>query len=289
VSGEVTSLGSREAESAAVSDDEPLLRAIAIHKHFGGVTALDGAHLELRRGEIMGLVGDNGAGKTTLVQIVAGSLEADSGQVLVEGREVHFRGPAEALNAGIETVYQDLALVDPLSAVGNIFLGREVLRRSAVGRALRLMDSRSMRVRARAVIDEIGAHIPSISAPARDLSGGQRQSLAIARAMLFRRRIVILDEPTAALGVRESEHVLEIIRRLKAGGCSVIVISHNVEQLMRYADRVTVLRLGRTVGVRAIAMTAAAEIVSLITGVTGPDGSSTAGTGSEEPGRRRHE
>jgi ABC-type sugar transport system ATPase subunit len=258
-------------EPVAASPSLLALQAIGIHKRFGGVVALDGASLELRSGEIMGLVGDNGAGKTTLIQIIAGSLSADAGQILVHGRDVQFRRPADALAAGIETVYQDLALVDSLSALGNIYLGRELLRSGVMGRALRLLDSRSMRQGAQRVLDELGVRIQSIAVSAKDLSGGQRQSLAIARALLFGRQIIILDEPTAALGVRESGHVLETIQRLNAGGCSVIVISHNVEQLMRYADRVTVLRLGRAVGVRKIAETSGADIVSLITGVVGPD------------------
>jgi ABC-type sugar transport system ATPase subunit len=248
-----------------------LLRARGIEKRFGAVVALAGVDLELRRGEIMGLVGDNGAGKTTLVKVLAGSVVPDSGALIVEDQEVVFRRPADALASGIETVYQDLSLIEPLSAYGNIFLGREPLRPGSASRMLRLLDRRDMRQKARGVLADLGARIPSIDSPVQDLSGGQRQSLAIARALLFGRQVVILDEPTAALGVRETEHVLEMIRRLNDSGISIIVVSHNIEQLLRYADRVTVLRLGRTVGVRVVSQTTPSEVVSLITGLTGAD------------------
>jgi ABC-type sugar transport system ATPase subunit len=256
-----------------------MLRATGIHKRYDAVVALQGAEIELREGEVMGLVGDNGAGKSTLIKTIAGSVIPDSGEILLQARKVTFRKPADALAAGIETVYQDLSLVDPISAVGNIFLGREILRGGAMGRWMQLLDSKEMRRQARDVLNELGARVPSINLPVKDLSGGQRQALAISRALLFGKQIVILDEPTAALGVRESEHVLDMIRQLKKGGSSVIVISHNVEQLMRFADRVTVLRLGRTVGVRTIAETSPAEVVALITGAVGPSAAYT----SEDP------
>jgi ABC-type sugar transport system ATPase subunit len=248
-----------------------ILQARGIEKRFGAVVALAGVDLDLRRGEIMGLVGDNGAGKSTLVKILAGSIIPDSGQLAVDDAQTAFRRPADALASGIETVYQDLSLIEPLSAYGNIFLGRESLRRGAASRILRLLDGRSMRQQARQVLNDLGARIPSIDAPVQDLSGGQRQSLAIARAQLFGRQVVILDEPTAALGVRETEHVIEMIRRLNDSGMSILVVSHNIEQLLRYAHRVTVLRLGRAVGVRVVAQTTPSEIVSLITGLAGAE------------------
>jgi ABC-type sugar transport system ATPase subunit len=247
-----------------------MLKATGIDKRYDAVVALKGAEIELREGEVMGLVGDNGAGKSTLIKTIAGSVVPDSGEILLQGDKVTFRRPADALAAGIETVYQDLSLVDPISAVGNIFLGREILRGGAMGRWMQLLDSKEMGRQARDVLNELGARLPSINLPVKDLSGGQRQALAISRALLFGKRIVILDEPTAALGVRESEHVLDMIRQLKKGGSSVIVISHNVEQLMRFADRVTVLRLGSTVGVRTIAETTPADVVALITGALDP-------------------
>jgi ABC-type sugar transport system ATPase subunit len=259
------------AATTAATDQDCILQAVGIRKRYGAVVALAGADLELRRGEIMGLVGDNGAGKTTLIKALAGSVVPDAGQIVVNGTEASFRRPADALAAGIETVYQDLSLIEPLSAYGNIFLGRERLRPGSASRALRLLDSRAMKRQARAVLEDLGARIPSIDAQVQDLSGGQRQSLAIARALLFGRQVVTLDEPTAALGVRETEHVLDMIRRLRDNGVSIIVVSHNIEQLLGYADRVTVLRLGATVGVRVVARTAPSEVVALITGVLGAD------------------
>jgi ABC-type sugar transport system ATPase subunit len=255
---------------AAISQD-CILQARGIAKRYGAVTALAGADLELRRGEIMGLVGDNGAGKTTLMKALAGSVVPDAGTIMVNGAAASFRRPADALAAGIETVYQDLSLIEPLSAYGNIFLGREKLRAGPASRALRLLDSRAMKRQARSVLEDLGARIPSIDAQVQDLSGGQRQSLAIARALLFGRQIVTLDEPTAALGVRETEHVLDMIRRLRGNGISIVVVSHNIDQLLSYADRVTVLRLGATVGVRVVARTTPSEVVALITGVMGAD------------------
>jgi ABC-type sugar transport system ATPase subunit len=256
---------------ATSSGAEALLEATGLIKHYDGVVALNGANFGLRTGEIMGLVGDNGAGKSTLIKSISGVVRPDRGQITLEGKQVYFRGPGDALASGIETVYQDLSLVEPVSALGNIFLGRELLRRGRIARVLRLVDDAAMRGRAEQVLQDLGARIPSLRTPVHDMSGGQRQSLAIARALLWNRRIVILDEPTAALGVRESRHVLDMIRHLKERGASVIVISHNVEQLMGLADRVTVLRLGRTVGVRTVAQTTPAELVSLITGASGAD------------------
>ena len=262
-----TGTSPRSAPACATPDDSAVvLRAEGIDKHFGGITALSSASIDVAEAEVMGLVGDNGAGKSTLIKILAGSLVADEGQVYLRGERVRFHSPAEALAAGIETVYQDLALVDSLSALANLYLGREMLRPSAPGRMLRLLNNGAMRRQAEDVFDQLGAKIPSINQPARDLSGGQRQALAIGRALLFGRRVVILDEPTASLGVRESAHVVEMIKKLRSQGCSVLVVSHNVGQLLSFADRVTVLRLGRTVGMRKVADTTPAEIVSLITG-----------------------
>lgn len=264
-----TSPGS--APACALPDDSPdVLRAEGIDKHFGGIKALSGASIDVAEAEVMGLVGDNGAGKSTLIKILAGSLVADEGHVYLRGERVRFHSPAEALAAGIETVYQDLALVDSLSALANLYLGREMLRPGTPGRMLRLLNNGAMRRQAEDVFHQLGARIPSVSQPARDLSGGQRQALAIGRALLFGRRVVILDEPTASLGVRESAHVVEMITKLRSQGCSVLVVSHNVGQLLSYADRVTVLRLGRTVGMRKVADTTPAEIVSLITGAASP-------------------
>jgi ABC-type sugar transport system ATPase subunit len=234
------------APSQAAPADQPVLIADSIKRSFGAVVAIADASIHIREGETLGLVGDNGAGKSTLLKILSGVVAADSGRVVLDGRELALRGPRDALDAGIETVYQDLALVDTMSAAQNVFLGREVLSRFRV-------------------------LLPSVRANVKQMSGGQRQCLAIARSVLWGRRIVILDEPTAALGVRESAQVLQLVGRLKDHKVSVILVTHNMQHLMQVADRVTVMRLGRTVATRAIPATTTEEIVGLITGAIGPD------------------
>jgi ABC-type sugar transport system ATPase subunit len=179
---------------------------------------------------------------------------------------VHLRRAQDAMDAGIETVYQDLALVDTMSAYQNVYLGREEVSKNPLLRVFNLVDDRVMRTRAREVLDSLKVKVPSINVSVKGMSGGQRQCLAIARALLWGRRIVILDEPTAALGVRETEQVLEVIRGLRAHGVSVIIVSHNMQQLMSVADRITVMRLGRTIATRTVSETKVADIVGLITG-----------------------
>ena len=256
---------------SAVQIDVPVLEARHIARRFGAVVALADASLALRQREVLGLVGDNGAGKSTLLKILSGVLPADAGQILLEGREIQIRRAQDAMEAGIETVYQDLALVDTMSAYQNVYLGREVLARPWPLSMLNLVDDRAMRKRSREVLDALAVKIPSINISVKNMSGGQRQCLAIARALLWGRRIVILDEPTAALGVRESEQVLEVIRDLRKHDVSVIVVSHNMQQLMSIADRITVMRLGRTIATRTVKNTQVSEIVGLITGAIGAD------------------
>jgi ABC-type sugar transport system ATPase subunit len=248
-----------------------VLEARGITRHFGAVTALADASLALHQNEVLGLVGDNGAGKSTLLKILSGVLPADSGQIYLEGAEVRLRRPHDALEAGIETVYQDLALVDTMSAYQNVYLGREQLARAWPLRWLGLVDDGAMRKRSREVLDALAVKVPSINVSVKGMSGGQRQCLAIARAILWGRRIVILDEPTAALGVRESRQVLDVIKDLRKHNVSVIVVSHNMQQMMEVADRITVMRLGRTVATRVVSETTAEEIVGLITGAIGAD------------------
>ena len=243
-----------------------VLEARHIRRSFGAVVALADASLSLRRDEVLGLVGDNGAGKSTFLKILSGVLAPDDGELAIDGRPVQLRRAQDAMDAGIETVYQDLALVDTMTAYQNVYLGREELSRNPLARFLNLVDDRAMRAKAREVIDALAVKIPSIDVTVRGMSGGQRQCLAIARAVLWGRRIVILDEPTAALGVRETEQVLEVIRDLRRHDVSVIVVSHNMQQLMSIADRITVMRLGRTIATRSVKGTAASEIVGLITG-----------------------
>ena len=257
--------------SAYGTEQDSVLEARHITRHFSAVTALADASLALERNEVLGLVGDNGAGKSTLLKILSGVLPADSGQIFLEAREVHFRRPHDALEAGIETVYQDLALVDTMSAYQNVYLGREELARPWLLRILDLVDDRVMRKRSREVLDALAVKVPSIDVSVKGMSGGQRQCLAIARAILWGRRIVILDEPTAALGVRESRQVLDVIKDLRKHDVSVIVVSHNMQQLMDVADRITVMRLGRTVATRVVKETTVEEIIGLITGAIGAD------------------
>jgi len=249
----------------------PVLEARHIARNFGAVVALADASIAVGRHEVLGLVGDNGAGKSTLLKILSGIIPPSGGEVHIDGRPLQLRTAQDAMDAGIETVYQDLALVDTMTAYQNVYLGREELSTNPVARFLRLVDDRKMRARAREVLDSLAIKIPSINAGVQRMSGGQRQCLAIARALLWGRRIVILDEPTAALGVRETEQVLDVIRDLRGHDVSVILVSHNMQQVMSVADRITVMRLGRTIATRTVSETEVSEIVGLITGAVAGD------------------
>jgi ABC-type sugar transport system ATPase subunit len=244
----------------------PVLEARNISRHFGAVVALADASLTLRPREVVGLVGDNGAGKSTLLKILSGIVTPSGGDIVIDGKPVVLKRAQDAMDAGIETVYQDLALVDTMSAYQNVYLGREELSKHPLARLFNLVDDRQMRERARQVLDMLKVKIPSINVSVKGMSGGQRQCLAIARALLWGRRIVILDEPTAALGVRETGQVLEVIRDLRQHDVSVIIVSHNMQQLMSVADRITVMRLGRSIATRTVKETEVNEIVGLITG-----------------------
>ena len=258
-------------DPASTTGPTTVFTAEGISRRFGAVVALAAASISVAKGEVVGLVGDNGAGKSTLIKILSGVLTPDAGRIVLDGGELNFKGPGDALAAGIETVYQDLALVDTMSAYQNVYLGREPLARQPLLRWFNLVNDRTMRRQSKEVLLGLGVKIPSVNATVKQMSGGQRQCLAIARAVLWGRRIVILDEPTAALGVRESDQVLEVISRLRDHGVSVIVVTHNMQHLVRVADRVTVMRLGRTVATRAVKDATVEEIVGLITGAIGPD------------------
>ena len=257
--------------SSAADSPLPVLEARHIQRNFGAVVALADASITLGRGEVLGLVGDNGAGKSTLLKILSGVIAPTGGEIFAEGREIKMRHAQDALEAGIETVYQDLALVDTMSAYQNVYLGREERSKNRFLRLFDLVDDREMRRKSREVLDALSVKIPSINVTVKGMSGGQRQCLAIARALLWGRRIVILDEPTAALGVRESAQVLDVIRDLRKHDVAVIVVTHNMQQLMEVADRVTVMRLGRSIATRTIKDTAVSEIVGLITGAVRGD------------------
>lgn len=258
-----------------MTSGKPVLVAEHISRSFGAVAALRDASISIEEGQILGLVGDNGAGKSTLIKVLAGVVTPDSGRITLDGADLTHKGPQDALNSGIETVYQDLALVDTMAAYQNVYMGREILARSPFLRVFNKVDDRAMRQGARDVLDDLGVKIPSVNANVKQMSGGQRQCLAIARAVLWGRRIVILDEPTAALGVHESEQVLELVSRLRERQVSVILVTHNMQHLMQVADRVTVMRLGRTIARRSIKNTTVEEIVGLITGALPPDDETT--------------
>ncbi|MBH1938478.1 sugar ABC transporter ATP-binding protein [Streptomyces sp. AV19] len=239
----------------------PVLALRGISKRFGAVQALADVDLEIRSGEVVALVGDNGAGKSTLVKTIAGVGPADDGAIEWEGRRVTIDRPHTAQELGIATVYQDLALCDNLDVVGNLFLGREIARAG-------VLDEVEMERRARELLATLSIRIPSVRIPVASLSGGQRQTVAIARSLLGEPKVVILDEPTAALGVEQTAQVLDLVERLRERGLGVILISHNMADVKAVADRVAVLRLGRNNGVFEVRATTQEEIVSAITGAT---------------------
>ncbi len=242
-----------------------LLEARAIQKRFGSVVALRGADLDLRAGEVHALVGDNGAGKSTFIKILSGVLRPDSGELLIDGQSVALHHPQAARALGIETVYQDLALASHLDAASNLFLGREQLLPAPLG-WLGFLDKRAMRRRAEEEMRHLKIGVKSVEQPVLSLSGGQRQGVAVARAVAWGKRIVIMDEPTAALGVRESLMVLELIREIRTRGIGTIMISHNLPEVFDVADRITVMRLGQTVAHFDKAETSMQAIVSMMTG-----------------------
>jgi fructose transport system ATP-binding protein len=244
----------------------PVVQARGLVKRYGRVTAMDGADFDLEEGEVLAVVGDNGAGKSTLIKALSGAVIPDEGQILVDGEEVRFHGPLDARKYGIETVYQDLALAPAQDIATNLFLGREKRQAGFLGSALRLLDSRGMRTEARRVLDELGIDIKSMTQPVETLSGGQRQAVAVARAAAFGTRVVIMDEPTAALGVAESAKVLELIGRIRDRGLPVVLISHNMPHVFEIADRVHVHRLGRRVAVVSPRTRSMNEVVGLLTG-----------------------
>jgi fructose transport system ATP-binding protein len=249
-----------------VSPAAPKLAATGLTKSFGHVQALRGVDVELGNGEILAIVGDNGAGKSTLIKILSGALQPDSGEIRIDGEPVVFRSPIAAREHGIETVFQELAVVPILDVAENLFLGRELRRSGPIGRFLPFIDRRAMRRQAREHLQGLNINIPSVRQRTDTLSGGQRQAVAVARAPAFGRQIVIMDEPTAALGVRETAAVVEVIRRIKERGLSIILISHNLPQVLELSNRVMVLRAGGKVGSVWTRDTNMEQIVRMITG-----------------------
>jgi D-xylose transport system ATP-binding protein len=245
----------------SASPASPILELAGITKRFGAVQALSGVHLEVSPGEVVALVGDNGAGKSTLVKTIAGIFPPDEGEIRFAGRAVTLRGPKDASKLGIATVYQDLALCDNLDVVANLFLGREQV--SSLSSAL---DEEAMERRALEVLKTLHVNLPRVRAPIAALSGGQRQSVAVARAVMGEAKLVLLDEPTAALGVAQTKQVLELIARLRQQGLGVVVISHNLDDVFQVSDRILVLRLGRLAGAFRTAETTREQVVARITG-----------------------
>jgi len=250
---------------------EPILRARSLVKRYGRVTALDHADFDLYPGEILAVIGDNGAGKSTLIKALCGAVVPDSGEIRLAGEIIHFRSPIDAREAGIETVYQNLALSPALSIADNMFLGREIRSQGPLGRLFRSLDRGAMQKFAREKLNELGLMtIQNISQPVETLSGGQRQGVAVARAAAFARRVVIMDEPTAALGVKESRRVLELILDVKKRGLPIILISHNMPHVFEVADRIHIHRLGRRLTVIDPKKLSMSDAVAMMTGALAP-------------------
>jgi len=255
----------------AAAGTAPVLQARGLMKRYGRVVALDNADFDLMPGEILAVIGDNGAGKSTLIKALTGAVVPDHGEIRLDGRPVAFRSPIEARNLGIETVYQNLAVSPALSIADNLFLGREKRRDDWIGKIFRTLDRGYMQREARQKLSELGLlTIQNINQPVETLSGGQRQGVAVARAAAFGSRVVILDEPTAALGVKESRRVLELMLRLKARGLPIVLISHNMPHVFEVADRIHIHRLGRRIAVIDPKAHTMSDAVAIMTGAMAP-------------------
>jgi fructose transport system ATP-binding protein len=254
-----------------------VLSARGLVKRYGHVTALDGADFDLRPGEVLAVIGDNGAGKSTLIKALTGAIQPDSGQILLGEAPIRLRSPLDARRAGIETVYQDLAVAPALDIPSNIFLGRELRRRGPLGSILRMLDKPRMRAESARHMVELQIGIQSMTQAVENLSGGQRQGVAVARAAAWGSRVIIMDEPTAALGVKESAQVLELIRRIRDRGIPVVLISHNMPHVFEIADRIHIQRLGRRAAVVEPRHYTMPQVVAIMTGALQVD--------AEEPGR----
>jgi fructose transport system ATP-binding protein len=252
-------------------DRKIIFEARGVTKRYGHVVALDGVDFELRAGEVLAVIGDNGAGKSTLTKVLSGAVVPDEGELRLDGAPIRFASPIDARRRGIETVYQDLAVAPALDIASNLFLGREYRRPGVLGRVFRQLDKRRMRDEAARYLAELKFRIPSIGSAVEGLSGGQRQGVAVARAGMFASRLVIMDEPTAALGVRESGQVLDLIRSIRARGLPVILISHNMPQVFDIADRIHIMRLGRRVALTTPDRHTMAEAVAIMTGAAPGD------------------
>lgn len=252
---------------STVESRPPILSATGLMKRFGRVTALNGSDFELYPGEILAVIGDNGAGKSSLIKCLSGAMVPDDGEILLDGQRVNFRRPQEARAAGIETVYQTLAVAPALDIATNVFLGRERRRSGPLGSVLRMLDKPGMRRDAKKALDDLGiGTLQDITQAVETLSGGQRQAVAVARAAAFGSKLVILDEPTAALGVKESGQVLRMIRDLRDRGLPIILISHNMPHVFEVADRIHIQRLGQRVAVVDPKTVSMSDAVAIMTG-----------------------
>jgi ABC-type sugar transport system ATPase subunit len=244
---------------------DAILKAKNLTKSFGGLVAVNNMSLEINAGEVVGLVGDNGAGKSTFIKMISGVYLPDEGEVYFDGRKLSFSGPREARDLGIETIYQDLALAENLDVGSNIFLGREI-KKPYIGGLINTLNRNKMRDESAMILSKLDIRIPSLSQQIRNLSGGQRQAVAIARTIYWNAKLVIMDEPTAALGVAEQRKVLTLVRTLSSQGIPIVIISHNMQDVFAVSDRIVVMRRGKKVGERIASQTTPDEIVSLMVG-----------------------
>lgn len=248
-----------------------VMQAKGLVKRYGQVTAIDGADFELRAGEILAVIGDNGAGKSSLIKCLSGATIPDEGEIWLDGQPIHFKSPIDARRVGIETVYQDLAVAPAMTIAENLFLGREILRPGFAGSVLRMIDKKKMLEQSIARMNDLKVGIRSMTQAVETLSGGQRQCVAVARAAAFAEHVVILDEPTAALGVKEGNMVLELIRRVRDKGLPVILISHNMPHVFEIADRIHVARLGKRAAVLNPKKISMSDTVAVMTGAMPAD------------------
>ena len=249
-----------------MSADTLVLEARGLVKRYGHVTALDGCDFDLRAGEILAVIGDNGAGKSSLIKALSGALIPDAGEIWLDGQRVHFHRPLDARRAGIETLHQELAVAPALNIAENVFLGRELRRPGFLGAALRMLDKQRMRDDSTRQLQQLGITLGSMMQAVETLSGGQRQAVAVARSAYFARHVIIMDEPTAALGVRESGMVVDLIRRVRERGLAVVLISHNMPLVFSLADRIHVARLGKRVAMLDPALVSMSDAVAVMTG-----------------------
>ncbi|MGB7390540.1 ATP-binding cassette domain-containing protein [Marinomonas sp.] len=250
-----------------ITKQMPVLQTKGLVKRYGSVTAIDHTDFELYPGEILAIIGDNGAGKSSLIKALSGALSPDEGEILLDGNSVHFSSPMEARSLGIETVYQNLAVSPALNIADNLFLGREIRKPGILGSVFRMLDKKTMEERAQAKMEELGLMtIQNISQAVESLSGGQRQGVAVARSALFGSKVVIMDEPTAALGVKESRRVLNLIKEVRSRGLPIILISHNMPHVFEVADRIHIHRLGKRAAVITPLSHSMSDAVAIMTG-----------------------